>query len=161
MTPEDVTALIRDDMESLRDSRVVAHVTSLLVNPPRPLMVWHARYAGETYSGFLVLAHASGGTIAYCPQGFDPAVPWALISTPQGSPLTAVSHDWYPRFLDVYFESKAVTDLEIWRVKELKPGQESTWLSGELAWDEAWKRVYALRQSAPDFEFLCEHSIKY
>jgi hypothetical protein len=160
MTPADVAALVRDDMRALRDARVVAHVSSLQVNPPRALRVLVPRYSGEVIEGFLVLDHLSGAAIAYCPRDFAPAVPWGLISTPSGSPRPmAMSHDWYHRFLDVYFESLAVTDLDIWRVKERKPGQAPTWVSGELPWDEARKRVYALRQSAPDCQYDCDHAI--
>jgi hypothetical protein len=63
--------------------------------------------------------------------------------------------------LDVYFESKAVAELDIWRVKERKPGQEPAWLSEELPWDEAWKRVLALRSARPECQYDCEHAILY
>jgi hypothetical protein len=161
MTPEDVTALIRAEMRSLHDKRVVDHVSSLLVSPPRPLHVWVPRNSGEVYEGFLVLDHPSGAAVAYCPRDYEPAAPWGLISTPEGVPLSATSGDWYPRFLDAYFESKAVTEPDIWRVKEHKSRQDPAWLSGELPWDEAWKRVLALREARPDCQFDCEHAILY
>ncbi|MDB5306309.1 MAG: hypothetical protein JWO38_511 [Gemmataceae bacterium] len=164
MTPADVEALVRDDMRALYDPRVVAHVTSLLVAPPRPLLLaWPYGAVGESFDGFLVLDHTRSGTgIAYCRQGFGPADPWGLIFTNRESPpSTGMSDGWYSRFLDAYFESRAPADLDIWRVKEQRPGQGPTWVSAELAWDEAWKRVYALRESAPDCQYNCEHVVTY
>jgi hypothetical protein len=68
---------------------------------------------------------------------------------------------WFPRLLDAYFESMASADLNIWRVKQRKSGQEPTWVSGELPWDEAWERVIALREAAPNCRYDCEHAITY
>ena len=53
------------------------------------------------------------------------------------------------------------SDLDIWRIKEQKPGKDPTWVSGELPWDEAWKRVKALRETAPECRYDCEHAITY
>ncbi len=163
MTPADVEALVRDDMRALDDARVVAHVASLLVVPPRPLRLnWPYGAVGEAFDGFLVLDHPPSGTgIAYCRQGFGPASPWGLIWTDRGPPSTGMDDGWYPRFLGAYFESKAPADLDIWRVRERKPGQGPAWVSGELPWDEAWRRVYALRESAPDSRYDCEHAVTH
>src|SRR5262249_49807042 len=91
---------------------------------------WEYGVAGEAFEGFLVLEHPRSGTaIAYCQHGFGPAAPWGLISTRHGSPPSmGMSDGWCPRFLDAFFESKAPTDLDIWRVKERKPGQDPTYL---------------------------------
>lgn len=164
MTPTDVAALVRDEMRSLHDARVVAHVSSLLVSPPRQLLLgWDYGVVGTTFEGFLVLDHARSGTaIAYCQQGFGPAAPWGLIFTKQGRPPSmGMSDGWFPQFLDGFFESMASADLDIWRVKERRPGQDPTWMSGELSWNEAWKQVMALRESAPDCRYDCEHAIAY
>jgi hypothetical protein len=164
MTPADVAALIRDDMRTLHDARVVVHVTSLRVTPPRQLLLaWAYGAAGEAFDGFLVLDHPRSGTaIAYCHEGFGPATPWGLVCTKRESlPSMGMSEGWFPRFLDAYFESMASTDLDIWRVRERKDGQDHTWVSGELSWDEAWKRVMALRESAPDCRYDCQHAIIY
>ena len=162
MTPADVAALVRDDMAALRDARVFAHVSSLLLTPPWPLRVWVPRYSGEVYEGFLVLSHPSGAAVAYCPRGYDPAAPWGLVGTPNEPPTSAAwCYDWYPRFLDVYFDSKAVTDLAIWRVRERRPRREPAWMSDELPWEEAWERVYALRAASPECRYDCEHPVTY
>jgi hypothetical protein len=162
MTPEDVAALVRADMGALRDARVFAHVGALLVTPPRPLRVWVPRYSGEVYEGFLVLSHPSGAAVAYCPRDYAPAVSWGLVGTPNEPPTSETwCYDWYPRFLDVYFDSVAATDLDIWRVRERRPGRDPAWVSGELSWDAVWKRVSALRESSPDCQYDCEHSVQY
>jgi hypothetical protein len=164
MTPADVSELIRDDMRALSDARVVVYLSSLLVTPPRQLLLgWDYGPTGEAFEGFLVLYHPSSDTaIAYCQQGFGPAAPWGLIRIKQGSPPSmGMDSGWFPRFLDAFFDSLASTDLEIWRVKERKPGQDPAWVSGELSWDEAWERVLALRRSAPDCGYDCEHAITY
>jgi hypothetical protein len=162
MTTADVEALVRDDMRVLSDARVLAHVSSLLLTPPRPQRVWVPRYSGEVYEGFLVLSHPSGAAVAYSPRDYDLAVPWGLVGTPNEPPSAATwCYDWYPRFLDVYFESLASTDLAIWRVREWQPGRDGAWVSGELSWREAWEQVSAMRASAPHAQYYCDHSIMY
>ncbi len=164
MTYADVTALVRDDMRALDDVRVVAHVASLLLGPPRPLRLeWPYGEVGETFDAFLVLDHPQSGTgIAYCQQGFGPANPWGLIWTGRASSLTTGMDDgWYPRFLDAYFESKAPADLDIWRVREWRSGRDGAWVSGELPWDEAWVQVSTLRASAPHTQYYCDHAVTY
>ena len=163
MTPADVEALIRDDMRALHDARVVAHVSALLVAPPRPLRLeWPYGSVGEAFDGWLVFDHPRSGTgIAYCQQGFGPAKPWGLICTDRGPPSTGMDDGWYPRFLDAYFESKAPADLAIWRVREWRPNRDGAWVSGELPWDEAWERVSALRASAPHAQYYCDQAVMY
>lgn len=164
MTSADVAELIRDDMKALHDARVVSHVASLLVSPPRRLQLgWVYGSAGEEYEGFLVLNHPRSSTaIVYCQYGFGPEAPWGMIFNDRGSPPSMdMSDGWFPRFMDTYFQSQAATDLAIWRVKERKPGQGSTWLSCELPCDEAWRRVIERRQAAPDCYYDCEHAIMY
>lgn len=163
MTPADVAARIRDDMRALDDARVVAHVSALLVTPPRPIrLTWPYGAVGESFDAFLVLDHPRSGTgIAFCRQGFGPANPWGLISTDRGPPSTGPDAGWYPRFLDAYFESMAPADLDIWRVREWRLSRDGTWMSGELPWDEAWERVSALRVSAPHARYYCDHSVRY
>lgn len=163
MTPADVVALVRDDMRALHDARVVEHVTSLLVAPPRPLrLAWPYGAAGEEFEGFLVLDHPRSGTgIVYCQQGFGPANPWGLVFTDRGPLSTGMSDGWYARFLDAYFESKAPTDLAIWRVREWRPARDGAWVSGELPWGEAWERVSALRACGADAHYYCDHSVTY
>ena len=163
MHPADVTALIRDDMAALRDACVFDHVSALLVTPPRPVRVWVARHAGEVYEGFVVLSHSSDVAVVYCPREYEPAIPWGLVMTPHGSPDLDVwcYGDWYPRFLEVYFDSTAAPDLAIWRVRERRPGREPTWVSDELPWNLAWERVEALRLAFPEYQYDCEHSAPY
>jgi hypothetical protein len=162
MTPEDVAAVVRDDMAALRDARVSAHVASLLLTPPRPLRVWVPRYSGEVYEGFLVLSHPSGAAVTYCRRDYDTAAPWGLVGTPNEPPtIEAWCYNWYPRFLDVYFDSLAATDLDIWRVREWRSDRDGAWASGELSWREAWEQVSALRASAPHAQYYCDHAIRY
>jgi hypothetical protein len=163
MTAADLEALVRDDMRALSDARVVAHLASLLVAPPRRLRLgWPFGIVGETLDGFLVLDHPRSGTgVVYCRQGFGPENPWGLVCTDRGPLSTGTSDGWYPRFLDAYFESKAPADLAIWRVREWRPGRDGAWVSGELPWDEAWERVSGLRASAPHTQYYCDHSVMY
>jgi hypothetical protein len=165
MTSAEVAALVRDDLRALRDARVAAHISALLVAPPSPLLfVWPYGPGGETFEGFLVLDHPPSGTgIACCRDGLGPAAPCTLLfTTDLGSPPSTGRPDGrYPRFLDAYFESKAATDLAIWRIRERQPGQEPAWLSGELPWDEAWERVMALRVASPQCWYDCEHAVRY
>lgn len=164
MTPASVAALVRDDMRALHDARVMEHVTSLLVAPPRPLrLAWTYGAAGEAFDGFLLLDHPRSGTgIAYCRHGFGPATPWGLIFTGRESPpSTGMSDGWYPRFLDAYFESKASADVPIWRAREWRLSRDGAWVSGELSWEEAWAQVAELRASEPHAQYICNHSVTY
>jgi hypothetical protein len=164
MTPADVTALIRCEMLALHDKRVADLVSSLLVSPPRPLLLgWDYGAAGEAFDGFLVLDHPTSGTgIAYCQQGFGPSHPWGLIFTQGESPPSmGMDSGWFSRFLDAVFDSMVSADLDIWRVQECKPGQDAAWVSDELSWDEAWRRVKALRESTRDCRYNCSHAITY
>jgi hypothetical protein len=163
MTPADVEALIQDDMRALHDGRVVAHVSTLLVRPPRPLrLAWPYGAVGEAFDAFLVLDHPASGTgIAHCRQGFGPAHPWGLIVTGRRPPSTGMDDGWYLRFLDAYFESKASADLPIWRVREWRTSRDGAWVSGELPWDAAWAQVAELRESAPHAQYYCDHAALY
>jgi hypothetical protein len=163
MTPAGVVALVRDDMAALGDARVSTHVDSLLVTPPRPLRVWVARYSGEVYEGFLVLSHPSGVAVVYCPRDYEPVEPWGLVGISNESPTSEpwCYGDWYPRFLDAYFDSKAASDVDIWRVRERRLEREPAWVSDELPWDVVWQRVYALRAASPECQYDCEHSVTY
>jgi len=164
MTPADVEALIQDDMRAIHDARVVAHVSSLLVSPPRPLrLAWPYGAVGEAFDGFLVLDHSASSTgIAYCGQGFGPAKPWGLVGTgDEVFPSTGMTDGWYPRFLDAYFESHAAADLAIWRVREWRTSHDGAWVSGELPWDAAWAQVAELRESAPHAQYYCDHAVPY
>lgn len=164
MAPEDVAALVREDLGDLADPRVLAHLSSLLVIPPQRIILgWDYGKPGEQFPGFLVLDHAASGTgIAYCQHGFGPQNPWGLIFTHRESPPSIGMDDgWYPRFLDAYFESKAASELDIWRVRKREPGQEAEWLTGDQSWDEAWRRVTALRQSDSTCRYDCEHAVSH
>lgn len=165
MTSTDVEALVQDDVRALSDARVVAHVISLLLAPPRPLrLVWPWGPGGETFEGFLVLDHPPSSTgVAYCRKGLGPAAPWALVfTTDLGSPpSTGRPDESYPRFLDAYFESKASAEVPIWRVREGRTSFDGAWVTGELSWVEAWARVAKLRASAPHAPYYCDHSVRY
>jgi hypothetical protein len=164
MTSAAIASLIQDDMSAMHDIRISAYVGSLLITPPRHLLLgWEYGASEEAFEGFLALDHSKSGTaIANCQKGFGPATPWGLISTRHRLPPSMGASDgWFPRFLDAFFESMASTDLKIWRVRERKPGKEPTWISDELSWDEAWNRVISLRGAAPDCRYDCEHAITY
>lgn len=163
MTAADVEALVRYDIRTLSDARVATHLASLLVASPRPLHLgWVYGAVGEAFDGFLVLDHSRSGTgIVYCQQGFGPENPWGLVFTDRGPLSTGTSDGWYPRLLDAYFESKASTDVPIWRVREWRPSRDGAWVSGELPWDEAWARVAELKASAPHAQYYTDHAVRY
>lgn len=68
--------LIAQELATVADARVQAHVRSLLVEPVAALRDWDYGAPGQQYECWTVLHHAPSGTgIAYCAEGFGPANP--------------------------------------------------------------------------------------
>ena len=165
ITAETLKALIETEVERTSDSRVVAHIQGLLVEPHLVLHDWDDGEPGQQYPCWMVLVDPKTGTkIAYCEYGFGPACPWGLVG-PVARPRPSIGMDcaWYTRLLDAYFESFASAELPIWRVFRREPDRTQTPITDEGSSDDTWARVYELRRTDPGNAkvYLCDHSIAY
>lgn len=156
-------SLIEQDLSTLSDARVIAHLRSLLVSPDPIMRDWDYGVAGQQFLCWTVLAHPTSNTgIAYCERGFGPSTLWGLV-TLSGTEQMSIGMDsgWFFSFLDAYFDSFAATDLSIWQVFK-QEGDEfpGTALTIESSWDTAWQMVEELRLADPESRYHCSQSIR-
>jgi hypothetical protein len=155
-------AIVEGELATVRDNRVVTHVRSLLVPPAVEMRAWDYAATKTTYPCWIVLAHPPSNTgIAYCEFGFGPRSPWGLRFL-EGTEHMSMGMDsgWYGLFLDAYFESKAATELPIWRVfQDLGQGSPRVAITPHDTWDAAWAIVMRLRAEQPKSRFDCSHDI--
>lgn len=169
----EVAMLVDHELERISDSRVLAHIQKLRVEPMAVLRDWHYGEPGQQYTCWTVLEDdRSNIGIAYCENGFGPKCPWGLVSVAGSrrnmsigleSESIGMDSEWFPRLLDAYFECHAA-DLAIWRVFKRKKSQPFSEpgipITDEDSWDKTWKRIMALREKDPDSRYDCGHSIK-
>ena len=164
-TAQDLKLLTANEIARVSDSRVIAHVQALLVEPHIVLHDWDYGEPGQQFPCWMVLDDPkTGAKIAYCEHGFGPAYPWGLVG-PVSTPRPSIGMDcaWYTRLLDAYFESFAAAELPIWRVFKREPDRTQTPITDEGSWDATWERVYELRRSDPANArlYVHDHSIAY
>ena len=156
-----VTALVEAEVAALNEHRVVDHIRSLLILPECQIRTWDYGRPDEGYPCWLVLAHPASNTgIAYCEHGFGPAMPWGLLCLKGAENMSmGMDSSWFPHFLEAYFESRASSELAIWRVFQNQgtdfPG---TPITNEGTWKDTWAEVTRLRSSNPEFRYDCWQS---
>jgi len=117
ITAEFLIARVEEELATLNDRRVVAHIRSLMVAPAPQMRAWDYGAPGDAFLCWLVLAQGSQNIgIAYCEQGFGPRNSWGLLFLE--GPRLSIGSDcgWFDRFLDAYFESPASSEIPIWEV---------------------------------------------
>ena len=156
-----ITALIEEELTKLRDRRVVGHIRGLLVSPDIQTRDWDYGAPGTAYPCWLVLAHKASNTgIAYSEFGFGPSSPWGLLFL-SGTEYMSMGMDssWFQRFLDAYFESKAASDVPIWRVFRHHGDFPGAPITDESTWDATWGEVKRLRKEDPASRYVCWQSV--
>jgi len=157
--------LIQDEVTTLSDTRVVAQIKKLFVEPRVVLRNWDYGERGQQYPCWIVLDDPAQpySAIAFCEFGFGPTCPWGLISSGDTVSDLAMGMDsgWFLTFLDAYFASWAATELPIWRILKEKPDGTFIPLSEEGEWGSTWDRVKELRNSDPSGRYHCRHDITY
>lgn len=163
VTPTQIRSLVETELAELRDERVKSHIQSLLVEPTILMREWDYGVPGQTYPCWSVLNHVKSNTgVAYCEFGFGPRSPWGLVML-SGSEHMSLGMDsgWFETFLEAYFDSRAVTDLPIWRVFKQDgydyPGRA---LTSESDWDSTWNEVLKLKAQNPSARYHCSQSIQ-
>jgi hypothetical protein len=165
ITADTMKMLVENELQRVSDSRVIAHIQGLLVEPHVVLHDWDYGEPGQQYPCWMVLDDPkTRAKIAYCEYGFGPSHPWGLVG-PVSTPRPSIGMDcaWYTRLLAAYFESFAATELPIWRVFRREPDRTRTPITDEGSWDDTWARVDELRRSdsANAKVYSCDHSIAY
>jgi hypothetical protein len=157
--------LITDELATLSDVRVVAHVMKLLVEPRAVLRSWDYGERGQQYPCWIVLDDPtySFSAIGFCEYGFGPKCPWGLISSGETASDMSMGMDsgWFPCFLDAYFESWAAAELPIWKIMKEEPDRTLVPLSDEGAWGSTWDRITELRKSDPGGRYHCRHGVTH
>lgn len=158
-------AMIDGELATVSDARVTAHVRALLVEPTVTMRRWDYGREGERYPCWTVLRHPASNTgIAYCEQGFGPHSPWGLVFLEGDEGRTSIGMDycWYTTFLQVFFESRAASELPIWRIfKTNAATREMRAISAEGEWNATWAEIMSLRGSDPANQYHCGTSIQY
>ena len=158
---ESVTALLELELSALSDMRVVTHIRGLLVSPERQMRPWDYGRPGEEFACWLVLKHAASNTaIAYCEEGFGPAMPWGLLFLSGEHMSMGMDSGWFESFLEAYFDSQVAPELPIWRVFQHcgtdYPGRA---ISPERSWDDTWADVMRLRSTNDGYRYDCSQSV--
>lgn len=68
---------------------------------------------------------------------------------------------WFPTFLQTFFESRAASRLPIWRVFKTDASGVREAITDEGAWDDTWRAVKAYRKADPAARYDCDTSIQY
>ena len=104
----DIDVLVRTELERIKDKRLVAAITILLIAPRRENRGWDYGVAGQTHPCWIVLEHPTSNTgIAYCVEGFGPKNPWGLLFL-QGEHLSmGMDAGWYSILEDAFRQSMA------------------------------------------------------
>lgn len=147
--------LIEKELQGISDTRVVAHIRAMLVEPSILLEDWADREVELQYSTWLLLKDPN--SVVEIVYREWPKFPWGLTGVSNGK---RQSPDWFRTFLDPFFESLASVELPIWRVFRIEPDKTRTPITEPGAWDATWAQVYELRKSDPK-AYECGHSIAY
>lgn len=151
---------IESELKLLSDTRVLANIRSLLVEPYPVLRSWDYGAPNEQYTCWAVLDdHCEDTGIAYCESGFGPSHPWGLVFLPGENKSIGMDSGWFSTFLEAYFDSFSVTRLPIWRVFKTSPSGIQEPITGEASWEETWKLMENLRTSDAASIYNCSNSI--
>lgn len=157
-----VTDLLEAELSGLGDRRVVQHIRSLLVTPRVEMRAWDYGEPDQEFPCWIVLEHAASNTgIAYCEFGFGPSFPWGLLFL-EGTEHMSMGMDsgWFDYFVETYFESKASSEVPIWRVFRSQPGEyPGEAITPEGSWDDTWAEVLRLRNIKDRFNYNCSQSV--
>ncbi|MEQ9506651.1 MAG: hypothetical protein RLO80_10315 [Hyphomonas sp.] len=157
-----IKLLVESELSKLGDARVEGYIRKLLIEPKAEPRDWDYGILGQQYVCWAVLEHSQSNTsMAFCEHGFGPRSPWGLLFLTGENMSIGMDSQWYPTFLQAFFESKVATYLPIWRVFKTDATGHRAVFSGESTWDETWAAVMAHRASDPTARYNCETSIKY
>jgi len=155
-----LSALIASELATVSDSRVIAHVRNMLIEPHVLLRTWNYGPNTQYPCWFVLKDEQSGAEIAYCEYGFGPRCPWGLVSSGIDDSM-GMDSGWFQTFLDAFFDSFASCALPIWKIVKVGPDGSATAVTDEGGWGQTWSSAYALRESDPTTRYNVRHSISY
>ncbi len=162
VSAEILRGLIQGELATVSDTRVLAHIQGMLVEPYAVLRDWDYGEPGQQYPCWTVLEDShSGAGIAYCEYGFGPRTPWGLVSSEDGQQSMGMDCGWFMTFMEAFFDSFASIELPIWRVFRVEPDGTRVPIADEDAWEPTWDHIYQLRSRDPAVRYDCGHSIKF
>jgi hypothetical protein len=157
-----VKRLLEAELAKLSDTRVDRYIRSLVIEPTSAPRGWDYGDPGQKYVCWTVLEHHySNSSIVYCEDGFGPSDPWGLLFLTGEHTSMGMDSQWYPTFLQTFFESQAATYLPIWRVFKTDASGAREAISDESTWDETWSAVMTCRKADPAASYDCDTSISY
>jgi hypothetical protein len=109
MTATEVTSLVEKQLALIEVARVQERIRRFLVSPYPVAGSWDYGKEDQTYVCWIVLEHReSESGIAYCEEGFGPAMPWGLMWL-KGSHRYRIGMDsgWFDSLVDAFRESCA------------------------------------------------------
>lgn len=99
---------MRCELTRIRDARMVAAITPLLVSPRCEERKWDYGPRGLAYPCWIVLEHRPSNTgIAYCAEGFGPHSPWGLLRLRGEDFSMGMDSAWFATLEDAFRESSA------------------------------------------------------
>lgn len=109
MTADEVTAMVEKELTKIDDARVRDRIRRFLVRPYAVDGEWDYGKEGQTYVCWIFLEHPESETgIAYCEEGFGPAMPWGLIWTRSSLGYRiGMDSGWYESLFEAFRESRA------------------------------------------------------
>jgi hypothetical protein len=153
-----VRGLIEAEISSVGDGRIVSLIRALLVEPNEVMLDWDYGEPGDRYRCWTVLNEGAGSSVSvvYCEQGFGPGDPWGVVSLGDGASM-GMDSQWFPRFVEAFFNTYAVKDLPIWRVYSSDDDALRQPLTAELSWEDAWASCLKHRERHPGVGFHVDH----
>jgi hypothetical protein len=148
MTPSvnDVSALVAEQLNAIRDPLVREGLSRLVVTPERHMLGWDYGEPGEQYPCWTVAVHPTFDTwLVYSEQGFGPQLPWGMVSSSRLR--SGMDSSWYPNLRDCFLESWMSAELPIWQVVQRGEGDEALLLRANMTFDDAYDICDALRES--------------
>ena len=157
-----ITDLLEAELLALANPRVVEHICGLLVTPRVEMRGWDYGEPDQQFPCWIVLEHPASNTgIAYSEFGFGPSSPWGLLFLTGAKHMSmGMDSAWFDYLMEAYFESKASSELPIWRVFRSQAGEyPGEAITAEGSWDDTWAEVLRLRGLKDQFRYNCSQSV--
>jgi len=104
----EISGLVESEAKRITDCRVAESIRLLLVTPHPVERLWDYGAADQRFTCWIVLEHAESNTgIAFCSEGFGPAMPWGLVFL--SGPYMNIGMDcsWFVSLEDTFRDSMA------------------------------------------------------
>jgi len=112
-TPQEVSALVREELARIKDPKIGSRLAGVLVLPYPSERGWDYGKPGEKFVCWVVLEHRRSNTaIGYCEEGFGPRCSWGLLSLTGPCLNMGMDSGWFSTLEDAFKDSWANQDQE-------------------------------------------------